>query len=176
MADVTIKYKGETIAEMSGTSEKTLKTGGTYCEDDIEIAYAPRSRTYEVTIGSHNPAIWNLLVTLDADVLAHINDPTFTVNFHIIDTNYVFEKYSGSMYTASNVQIGLQNESPLYGYSGRQQKETLVSIGYIYHPANQTESKCSGGYGAFRVSSGKYYLKPLDGYIHKGNYRLTFTW
>lgn len=178
MADVTIKYNGEAVAEMNGTGSKTLKTSGKYCEGDIEVNYTPNSRTYYVTIGTHNPAIWNLLVTLDADVLAHINDPTFTVMFQIIDTTYVYEKYSGTMYTASNVQIGTQNAAlnPLYGYSGRQQSETSVSIGYIYHPANQTTSSLIGGYGAFRVSGGKYYLKPADGYIHKGNYRLTFIW
>ncbi len=39
MADVTITYKGETIAEMSESGSRTLETGGTYCEDDIGIAY-----------------------------------------------------------------------------------------------------------------------------------------
>jgi hypothetical protein len=37
MADVSIKYKGSTIAEMSGVSTKTLKTSGTYCEGDIIV-------------------------------------------------------------------------------------------------------------------------------------------
>lgn len=41
MADVTVKYKGATIAEMSGESTKTLKTSGKYCEDDITVNYTP---------------------------------------------------------------------------------------------------------------------------------------
>lgn len=39
MAGVTIEYKGAKIAEMSDKEKKTLKTGGTYCEDDITVNY-----------------------------------------------------------------------------------------------------------------------------------------
>ena len=35
MADVTIQYKGNAVAEMSSAGTKTLKTGGKYCEGDI---------------------------------------------------------------------------------------------------------------------------------------------
>ena len=39
MAGVTIEYKGAKIAELSDKEKKTLKTGGTYCEDDITVDY-----------------------------------------------------------------------------------------------------------------------------------------
>ena len=40
MADVTVKYKDSTIAEIgSDGGTKTLKTSGKYCEGDIEITY-----------------------------------------------------------------------------------------------------------------------------------------
>lgn len=39
MADVTLTYKGNIIAELSATGNKTLKTAGKYCEADIELAY-----------------------------------------------------------------------------------------------------------------------------------------
>ena len=39
MADVTISYKGNTIAEMNESGSKTLKTSGKYCEGDIGIEY-----------------------------------------------------------------------------------------------------------------------------------------
>lgn len=42
MADVTIKYKGEMIAEMGERGGKTLNTKGTYCEDDIEVLYSAK--------------------------------------------------------------------------------------------------------------------------------------
>ena len=39
MADVTLTYKGSTIAEMSNSGSKTLKTAGKYCEGDIGVSY-----------------------------------------------------------------------------------------------------------------------------------------
>lgn len=52
MADITISYKGNTIAEVSESGTTTLGTSGKYCEDDISIAYVqpnPSSAT-DITI------------------------------------------------------------------------------------------------------------------------------
>ena len=43
MADVTLTYKGSTIAEMSNSGSKTLKTSGKYCEGDIGVSYVKPS-------------------------------------------------------------------------------------------------------------------------------------
>ena len=51
MADLTIKYKGNPIAEMTDTGIKTLKTAGKYCEGDITVEYvkpAGGDHTYQV--------------------------------------------------------------------------------------------------------------------------------
>ena len=40
MADLTIKYKGQPIVEMTDTGTKTLKTAGKYCEDNITFEYS----------------------------------------------------------------------------------------------------------------------------------------
>ena len=40
MADLTIKFKGQPIVEMTDTGTKTLKTAGKFCEDDITVEYA----------------------------------------------------------------------------------------------------------------------------------------
>ena len=40
MADLTIKYKGNPIVELSESGTKTLKTAGKYCEGDISVEYA----------------------------------------------------------------------------------------------------------------------------------------
>ena len=40
MADLTIKYTGQPIVEMTDTGTKTLKTAGKYCENDISVEYA----------------------------------------------------------------------------------------------------------------------------------------
>ena len=39
MADITLSYKGSTIATMSASGSKTIQTAGKYCEDDIELTY-----------------------------------------------------------------------------------------------------------------------------------------
>lgn len=39
MSDITISYKGETIATMDASGTKTLETEGKYCEDDITVSY-----------------------------------------------------------------------------------------------------------------------------------------
>lgn len=52
MADITVSYKGATIAEVSASGTTTLETAGKYCEDDISIAYVqpnPSSAT-DITI------------------------------------------------------------------------------------------------------------------------------
>ena len=40
MADITLKYKGATIGELSESGNKTIKTAGKYCEADILLEYA----------------------------------------------------------------------------------------------------------------------------------------
>ena len=40
MADLTIKFKGQSIVELSESGTKTLKTAGKYCEGDISVEYA----------------------------------------------------------------------------------------------------------------------------------------
>lgn len=54
MSDITISYKGNSIATMDASGTKTLLTEGKYCEDDIEIAYVkPQSgdQTWYSTVG-----------------------------------------------------------------------------------------------------------------------------
>lgn len=43
MTDITISYKGNTIAEVSASGTTTLETAGKYCEDDISLAYVKPS-------------------------------------------------------------------------------------------------------------------------------------
>ena len=48
MADLTIKYKDQPIAELSESGTKTLATGGKYCEDDITVEYTKPSGNAEL--------------------------------------------------------------------------------------------------------------------------------
>lgn len=180
MPDVTIKYKNNIIAELdSSTTSKTLKTSGKYCDGDINVIYAPAQteincKMYEITLSKGSE--WIKLIDLDAEVLEHINDKNFTVLLANM-SDYVYEFYSGAFYVASNNPYGMENGYPVYGYSNRQTSESRnISVGMFY-PANNTETSTNlGGYGAFRVDGNKYYLKPHDGFIRAGKYRLLFVW
>ena len=149
MADVTVKYKGSTIAEMSGTDTKTLKTAGTYCEGDITVDYAPRCKTYEITLAKSSK--WVLLATLDAEVLAHINDASLVVSFVSINNPYEYVSYSLNMAVCSNTQIGVHNNYQVYGVSGRTVNATSINQQWSYYPANKTDTDRSIGGFAFRV-------------------------
>lgn len=61
MADVTIRYKGNTIAEMNEGGSKTLKTSGKYCEGDIGIEYVKSSG------GASKPEVWEGVNFIDYD-------------------------------------------------------------------------------------------------------------
>ena len=39
MAELSIQYQGATIAGLSASGEKTLHTGGRFCEGDISLRY-----------------------------------------------------------------------------------------------------------------------------------------
>lgn len=174
MADVSITYKKNIIAELNETTSKTLKTSGTYCEDDIKVSYAPCSRTYTLSLSKSSG--WILLATLDSDVLEHINDLGLIVSLVNV-SGYTYEWYSGSMYIASNTPWGYNGKYAIYGFSGRESSNTQGICSQIYYPANNTDtSDMIGGQGSFRISENKYYFKAGDGYIRAGTYKLTFVW
>lgn len=173
MADVTIKYKGTTIAEMNGAGNKTLNTSGKYCEGDIVVGYAPNCKTYDITLSKASG--WVLLTTLDKDVMEHIDDPSFSVMFMCVD-DYAYEFYAISMACCSNKSQAVQGSYPIYGLSIRQSSTTTTNALQMYYKPNNTTTDTSLGNAQFRVNSGKYYFRPSDGYVRAGNYRLTFKW
>lgn len=136
-------------------------------------------RIYDLTFPQSSG--WILLTELDEETLSHINDPTFMVVFRNID-EYSYAFYAASSFIVSNTPCGEINGFSVYGSCDRQSGDTLHSMGYIYYPANNTgtdESIGNGAYtsfGTFRVTDGKYYLKPSDGFIRGGKYRLIITW
>lgn len=179
MADVTINYKGSKIAELSASGTKTLKTSGTYCEGDVSVSYTKptfngvNGKLYNLTLSKTSG--WVLLTTLDQVVLDHINDANFAVTL-MCTTAYEYVNYTMNFATATNTQIGQAGNYPAYGVSARQTSTSAVSQYVTYYKPNKTDTNTSLGGFAFRVTSGKYYIYPLDGYVRAGSYRLMFTW
>ena len=174
MADVSIKYKDGVIAEMDSNGTKTLNTSGCYCEGNVVVDYAPRCRTYEITLPRSSN--WILLTTLDSDVLAHIDDEDFTV-LMTRQGAYSYDWYAGNCYFAGNKPIGYNEQYPVYGYANRLIRETGVQTDRIYYAANtKTPEVGLGGNGQFYLNGNQYNFRPGDGFIQAGNYKLTFQW
>ena len=183
MADVTIKYKGSTIAEMNSESTKTLNTSGMYCEDNITIAYKPSSsgtteevryKTYEFTLAKASG--WVLLTTLDSDTLAHINDANLVVSLACI-SGFEAVSYAMDQMIVSNTPVGKTSSYDVYGVSIRQASATQTQASQCFYPPNKTDTSVTlGGGGMFRLSGSNYYCRPSDGYFRAGKFRLTFTW
>lgn len=51
MSDITVTYKGNTIATMDASGTKTLNTAGKYCEGNIGIEYAAPSGSSYTLLG-----------------------------------------------------------------------------------------------------------------------------
>lgn len=134
---------------------------------------ACNSKSYELTIAKASG--WVLLTTLDDEVLAHINDVNFKVQLSLLDV-YEYVYYRMTYASASNVILGMQDSYPVYGSCIRNTAEGTIQRYYDYYPANKTDSSTSLGGFQFRLNGNKYYLRPYDGYLGPGKYRLTFTW
>ena len=134
----------------------------------------PNCKTYEITLAKSYGRV--LLTTLDADVLAHINDTSLVVtltNMSPCDNQH----YTGYNFLVRNTAYGSYSSTPIYGMADRFQSSGKSAPFNIYAPANNTgTSSTSGAYATFHFLSGKYYVTPGDGYIGAGTYRLTFTW
>ena len=132
-------------------------------------------KEYSVTVPTVQGG-WVHLATLDAETMAHINDPSLIVMLAITG-EYSYEHYTGSWFMGTNTPTFYNGSYPMYGYSHRQANETTIQYSGIAYPANNTGTNTSlGGYGIFRLSGNDYYIMPGDGGLHSGTYRLVFTW
>lgn len=76
MADITLSYKGSTIATMSASGSKTIQTKEKYCEDDISLAYIKDESNYNILKGSAQPTagigqdgdVYLQFATLDGEI------------------------------------------------------------------------------------------------------------
>lgn len=134
---------------------------------------ATNTKNYEITLAKASG--WVLLTTLDAEVMAYINDKNLKVSLTPIG-DYAYVYYAVTMAFAANEKVGMQGSYPVYGLHNRVSSSTSVSNYSIFYPANNTGTSTSIGSGQFRLDGSKYYFRPYDGFLAAGTYRLTFTW
>lgn len=89
MADVSVIYKENTLAELSASGTLTMHTSGHYCEDDILIEYikpqnettGERTKVFAVENGSAVSGKWWNVTGADAVIAEHRNADTFGVTW-----------------------------------------------------------------------------------------------
>ena len=132
-------------------------------------------KVYEVTVAKSSG--WVLLLTLDNEVLAHINDAIFCACL-TLKSEFEYVYYNQTMCCAGNKQLAVHSSYPVYGAGVRLAGSASSPTAYnmaIYYPANNTSTSTSIGNAQFRLSGSKYYFRPSDGFL-VGTYALTFTW
>lgn len=75
MSDVTIKYKGATIATMDASGSKPLKTQGKYCEGDIGVEYvkpAGPSGTKQISITQNGTTTEDVAAYASAEITVDV--------------------------------------------------------------------------------------------------------
>lgn len=78
MSDITINYKGSTIATMDASGTKTLLTQGKYCEDDMEIVYVKPAG------GGYTVEEWLARTSVTGDVVITTSAPA--TNYALANT------------------------------------------------------------------------------------------
>lgn len=75
MADVTIKYKGQSITTMGASGSRTLGTQGKYCEGDIAVEYAKPagpSGTKQISITANGTTTEDVAAYANAEITVNV--------------------------------------------------------------------------------------------------------
>ena len=169
MADVTIKYKGATIAEMSGTSEKTLKTGGTYCESDIDVVVEQRFKTYYVNIPTAVAAQFVTVVSGDPDVAAHYAGDSALVTVRKMTNN-------DSQGTALIVQ-GNHSFGTAYGEYVNRKNDGTHGYNFLQYPLTTDKTESSTPFVKCTTDGNiVVWAQRLQNNFGGADYIITFSW
>lgn len=129
MPDVTISYKGNSIATMSASGSKTLLTEGKYCEDDITIDYtAPTPSAGSATTPNTNIPVTPTITVSSSGLI------TTTVNTSQSVTPTVVAGYVSSG-TAGTITV-----------SGSNATELTTKTAQTYTPTTTNQTISSGQY------------------------------
>lgn len=175
MADVTIKYNGNTIVSMDESGNKVLKTGGKYVANNIFVEYQ-KSTTIETN--SYTTSVTfaarlrnGVVMTLPENVLAHKDDASFLMMYQYQGNTLVnYRSYAGMV--GNRKVIYNQDIYGSYMYNTQQ--------GAIPYPINSTD----GNFTVESVFKIKFYITDGSLYISEdlgagldvGTYRFTFLW
>ena len=175
MADVTIKYNGNTIVSMDSSGNKVLKTGGKYVANNIFVEYQ-KSTTIETN--SYTTSITfaarlrnGVVMALPENVLAHKDDANFVMMYQYQgDTLVNYRSYAGMV--GNRKVIYNQDIYGAYIYNNTQ--------GIVLYPINSTDGNFtveSAFKIKFYITDGSLYIsEDLGAGLDVGTYRFIFSW
>lgn len=175
MADVTIKYNGNTIVSMDSSGNKVLKTGGKYVAKDIFVEYQKSTTTetnsYTTSITFAERLRNGVVMALPENVLAHKDDANFVMIYQYQgDTLVNYRSYGGMV--GNRKVIYNRDIYGTYMYNNQQ--------GSILYPINSTDSNFTieSAYKIkFYITDGKLYIsEDLGAGLDVGTYRFIFSW
>lgn len=151
MADVTLTYKGATIAELNDSGSKTLRTAGKYCEADIGVEYVkPESGgitptgTKEITINENGTTTEDVTNYANAQITVNVPSsggeksiehifsytPARTVSSAVIDVgDYNRPNRYALFVTSDNTENDGKYETIVKGYTIVVSKNGIVETG-----------------------------------------------
>lgn len=156
MSDITISYKGSSIATMDATGSKTLLTEGKYCEDDITVAYTKPSggsSSFELvdTIVVQNVSEWTSTSAIDTiDTQVSVTGWTGVHLIAVITCDSVIS--SSTEWGMSFCGIGRNTNGNVTTSGGFQQKGT-ATLDFSALSANVTSTSAYGAWIAHNVST-----------------------
>ena len=175
MADVTIKYNGNTIVSMDSSGNKVLKTGGKYVANNIFVEYQKSTTTetnsFTASVTFDTRLRNGVVMALPENVLAHKDDANFVMIYQYQgDTLVNYRSYGG--------MVG--NRKMLYNndvYGTYMYNNTL---GRVLYPINSTDGNFtveSAFKIKFYITDGKLYIaEDLGAGLDVGTYRFIFSW
>ena len=137
MADITLSYKGSTIAEVSASGTTKLNTKGKFCEDDITLQYVKPSGGGSYVGGT---VAWNQLVPNANATFTSGNTDTRALNFYFRQD---VSPYT-SLYNKSNVQTGILSSIVSASFDGYIQMVHAGAVRNMYYVPRTTISVRNG--------------------------------
>lgn len=180
MADVNINYKGSTLTEMNDSGTKTLKTSGTYCEDDISVVYtkpiaAVTSKYFDVTVSTKVSGSWQTLVNADSDIAAHCNDDSFGFAWHCLSAPSKAVSVRGGLY--SNSPLSYYDSAHTRPYYGFYTRTNSSSVGAAAMLENKPTVETAAQGAAFVNTDGSIKIYGSSAYpILAGTYQISVWW